>query len=164
MQCDRPIPEMTRAWAPLALLVMAIVVALAGCSSGAVYDDAAARETPVSRAPGHAHQTPDQLTEVAAGPSVVGVASWYRRGPHLKRTCSGRPLSDDGLLAASPALPVGTEARVTLLQDGRSVIVLVDDCMPKGHRVIDLSVEAARELGLLQRGVGLVRVTPVAWR
>lgn len=71
---------------------------------------------------------------------------------------------NDALLAASPTLQVGTEARVTVLQDGRSVIVRIDDCMPPGHRIIDLSVEAARELGILRRGIAKVRVTPVAWQ
>lgn len=59
---------------------------------------------------------------------------------------------------------MGTVVRVALLHEDRSVIVRIDDCMPRGHRIIDLSVEAARELGLLERGVALVRVTPVAWQ
>lgn len=59
---------------------------------------------------------------------------------------------------------MGTEVRVTLLHEDRSVIVRVDDCMPRGRRIIDLSVEAARELGLLQCGIAWVRVTPVASR
>jgi peptidoglycan lytic transglycosylase len=164
MQHDRPIPEVTRAGASPALVLVVIVVTLTACSSGVVYDDAVARGTPLSLAPDELHHSPDVSTAVAVGPSVVGFASWYRRGPYLERTCTGKPLSDNGLLAASPTLRVGTEVRVTLLHDDRSVIVRVDDYMPPGHRVIDLSVEAARELGLLQRGVALVRVTPVAWR
>ncbi|MGH7049204.1 MAG: septal ring lytic transglycosylase RlpA family protein [Acetobacteraceae bacterium] len=147
-----------------ALVLMAIIVSLAGCGSGAAYDDAVARGTPLSLAPGHAGHSPDVVSVAAIGPSVVGYASWYRRGPNLERTCTGKPMSDDGLSAASPVLPVGTRVRVALLQGDRSVIVVVDDCMPRGRRVIDLSVAAARELGLLRRGVALVRVTPVAWR
>lgn len=73
-------------------------------------------------------------------------------------------MMDDALLAASPTLHVGTKARVTALQNGRSVIVQIDDCMPPGHRIIDLSVKAARELGMLRQGITTVRVTPVAWQ
>jgi len=164
MQHDRPILEVTRAWATPALVLMVIVVTLTACNSGAVYDDAVARGTPLSLPADELHLSPDVSAAVAVGPSIVGFASWYRFGRYLERTCAGQPLSDSGLLAASPTLPVGTEVRVTLLQDDRSVIVRVDDCMPRGHRIIDLSVEAARELGLLQRGVALVRVTPIAWR
>jgi rare lipoprotein A len=57
---------------------------------------------------------------------------------------------------------MGTTIRVTLLRETRSVIVLVNDCMPRGDRVIDLSEEAAKhQLGLLNMGVARVRVTPV---
>lgn len=155
---------MTPAWAAPGLVLMLIVVSLTACSAGGVHDDAVARGTPLSGAPGSLHNLPDVSTAVAIGPSVVGFASWYRRGPHLQRTCTGQQLSDGELSAASPTLRAGTAVRVTLLQEDRSVIVRVNDCMPPGHRIIDLSVEAARELGLLQRGVALVRVTPVAWR
>lgn len=164
MQHDRPVLEMTLARTTVVLALMMIVAILAACSSAAARDDAVARTTPLSRPGGEIHDPPDVSPTVATGPSVVGFASWYRRGPRLERTCTGKPMSDDGLLAASPVLPVGTHARVTLLSGERSVIVVVDDCMPPGRRVIDLSVEAARELGVLQRGVALVRVTPVAWR
>ncbi len=164
MQHDQPVPEIARAWVVPTLVLMVIVATLTACSSGAVYDDAVARGTPLSLAPDELHHSRDVSTAVVIGPSVVGYASWYKRGPHLERTCAGKPLLDNGLLAASPTLPVGTEVRVTLLHGDRSVIVWVDDCMPPGRRVIDLSVEAARELGLLQRGVALVQVTPVAWR
>lgn len=155
---------MIRTWTFSALVLMAIVVSLAGCGSGAAYDDAVARGTPLSLAPGHAAHSQNVVAAVTIGPSVVGFASWYRRGPNLERTCTGKPMSDDVLAAASPVLPVGTRVRVSLLQGDRSVIVVVNDCMPRGRRVIDLSVAAARELGLLRRGVALVRVTPVAWR
>ncbi|MGH7118960.1 MAG: septal ring lytic transglycosylase RlpA family protein [Acetobacteraceae bacterium] len=164
MRHDRSILEMTRVRTTPALVLVVAVVTLAACSSGAVHDDAVARGTPSGPVPSQAHRSPQISTAARVGASVIGFASWYRRGPHLQRTCTGKPLSDDGLLAASPTLPVGTAVRVTLLHDDRSVIVRVDDCMPPGHRAIDLSIEAARQLGLLQRGVALVRITPVAWR
>lgn len=164
MQYDRPILEVTRSWATLVLVLVLLVAGLAACAAGPTHEDAVARGTPVAPAPDAGDHSTHVASAVSAGPSVVGIASWYRRGPHLNRTCAGNLLSDDELTAASPSLPVGTEARVTLLDAGRSVIVRVNDCMPRGHRVIDLSVAAARQLGMLQRGVAMVRVTPVAWR
>jgi rare lipoprotein A len=114
--------------------------------------------------PGNLPFSAPVLPAVAIGPSVVGMASWYRRGPRLVRTCTGEPLLNDRLSAASPVLPMGTRVRVTRLDGDRSVVVRVNDCMPRGRRMIDLSEEAARELGLLQCGVALVRITPVAFR
>jgi len=169
MQRDWPILETTGVRAAAVLALMGIVVTLAACSSNGVHDDAVARGAMIGLAsdepsPSPEISTPEISTAVAIGPSVVGYASWYRRGPNLTRTCTGAALLDDRLLAASPVLPVGTQVRVTLLRENRSIVVRVNDCMPPGHRVIDLSEEAARELGLLQRGVALVRVTPIAWR
>lgn len=95
-------------------------------------------------------------------PSHVGLASWYAAGPHLRRTCTGEPLINGHLTAASAVLPAGTWARVALVDGERSVIVRVNDCMPHEKRIIDLSVAAARKLGIIERGTALVRVTPIA--
>lgn len=160
MQHDRPILGVIRTRAVTIIALMATVASLAACSSAVMHKDAVARGTPY----GPVSDARNIGTAKALGPSIVGFASWYKRGPRLERTCTGAQLSDDALAAASPTLRPGTEARVTLLNDERSVMVRIDDCMPRGRRVIDLSVAAARELGLLQRGVALVRVTPIAWR
>lgn len=95
----------------------------------------------------------------ATGSAVIGMASWYRPGPGLHRTCSGEVLSRDTLTAASSSLPVGTQVRVSRVSDGRSIVVRVNDCMPRGHRIIDLSEAAANELGLVSSGVAKVTVT-----
>ncbi len=164
MQDNRPYPPTTRARLLPALALIGTAAALAACSQSAVSLDSAARRTPLALPPDGLLLSSEASTAVAVGPSLVGLASWYRRGPSLQRTCTGEPLSDDRLFAASSVVPMGTEVRVTLLYDDRSVIVRVNDCMPRGHRIIDLTEEAARELGLIQSGVALVRVTPVAWR
>jgi len=63
-----------------------------------------------------------------------------------------------GLTAAHRSLPFGTRIRVTDLKTGRSVIVTINDRGPFGrHRVLDLSISAARSLGMLNRGVVYVR-------
>ena len=64
----------------------------------------------------------------------------------------------EGLTAAHRTLPFGTRVRVTDLKTGRSVIVTINDRGPFGrHRVLDLSIAAARALGMLNRGVIYVR-------
>jgi rare lipoprotein A len=65
------------------------------------------------------------------------------------------------LSAASPTLPMGTMVRVSCPLEHRSIVVQVNDRMPHGHRVIDLSEKAARLLGLTQKGIETVSVTPV---
>ena len=93
---------------------------------------------------------------------MTGTASWYRPGPGLHRTCTGDHFTGWGMTAASHTIPLGTRVRVALLGDAsRSVVVKVDDCMPRGHRILDLSEGAAEELGVVSMGVARVSVTPV---
>jgi len=99
---------------------------------------------------------------VPEGAPLVGVASWYRPGRGLHRTCTGEAFTGQGFTAASPFLPLGAQVRVTDVDDGASIVVRVNDCMPHGHRLIDLSEAAARQLGLVRSGVAEVRVTRLA--
>jgi rare lipoprotein A len=98
---------------------------------------------------------------VAVAPPSIGLASWYRSGPGLHRTSSGDLLDDDALTAASPVLPIGTMVRVERLDGTASVVLTVNDRMPRGHRILDVTELAARELGLLGEGLAQVSVTPV---
>jgi len=98
---------------------------------------------------------------VAVGPTSVGLASWYRSGRGLHRTCSGELLDNDALTAASPALPIGTTVQVARLDGSASVVLTVNDRMPRGHRILDVTELAARKLGLLREGLAPVSVTPV---
>jgi rare lipoprotein A len=113
----------------------------------------------VAPAPAAVQVVPPAPQYQAAGPAIVGVASWYRPGPGLHRTCSGEVFSSDTFTAASPFIPLGTQVRVSNIRNGRSVVVQVDDCMPRGHRIIDLSEAAAEELRMINSGVAKVAVT-----
>jgi rare lipoprotein A len=97
-----------------------------------------------------------------SGKTQTGVASYY--GPHHagKTTASGEPMRPNHLTAASPSLPLGTRARVTNRQTGKSVHVTVTDRGPyaKG-RIIDVSSKAAETLGMKHDGVAPVNVKPV---
>ena len=93
---------------------------------------------------------------------MTGTASWYTAGPGLHRTCTGDRFTGMGMTAASHTIPLGTRVRVALLDDtSRSIVVRVDDCMPHGRRILDLSEGAAEELGIMSAGIAQVRVTPV---
>ena len=84
----------------------------------------------------------------------VGAASWYGEQYHGKITASGEPFDMYDLTAAHATLPLGTFVRVTNLNNGRTVIVRVNDRGPfvKG-RIIDVSYNAARILDFLKDGV-----------
>jgi rare lipoprotein A len=89
--------------------------------------------------------------------SVVGWASYYKSG---KRTASGEHFNPNGLTAAHRSLPFGTRVLVTNLRNGKSVVVRINDRGPfvRG-RVLDLSLGAARVVGLNQSGVAKIKFT-----
>ena len=91
-----------------------------------------------------------------------GLASWYGRRFHGKPTASGEPYDMYAMTAAHPTLPIPSYARVTALDNGRSVVVRVNDRGPfHSQRVIDLSYTAAHRLGFIQRGSTRVRVEAI---
>lgn len=88
-----------------------------------------------------------------------GVASWY--GPQFqgRRTSSGETYDMYAMTAAHPRLPLPTYVQVVNLENDRKTVVRVNDRGPfHDNRVIDLSYAAARKLGILSHGTGLVEV------
>ena len=95
------------------------------------------------------------------GYQETGQAAWYALVG--ARTSSGEPLDTVTPTAAHRSLPLGSCAKVTNLDSGRSVIVKINDRGPYNHRfIIDLSPRAANELGMLPAGVAAVVVEPLA--
>ena len=91
-----------------------------------------------------------------------GVASWYGPGFHKVRTSTGEPYDMYGMTAAHKTLPLPAYVRVTNLQNGRSVVVRVNDRGPfVGNRIIDLSYTAAAKLDMLRNGTAMVEVRSV---
>ena len=89
----------------------------------------------------------------------IGVASWYGSDFHGRHTSNGEVFDMHALTAAHPTLPLPSYAYVTNLSNNRTVLVRVNDRGPYvGDRMIDLSKESARSLGLLSGGTGKVRV------
>ena len=100
--------------------------------------------------------TPD----VSGGPlSQEGIASWYGKRYHGRQTSSGEIYDMHALSAAHTTLPIPSYARVTRLDNGRQVLVRINDRGPfLGDRVIDLSYAAAARLGMVEAGQARVRV------
>lgn len=89
----------------------------------------------------------------------VGLASWYGPRFHGNRTADGERFNMNALTAAHRTLPFNSYVRVTDLATGRSVIVRINDRGPyDGHRIIDLSRRAARDLGITDDGTARVRI------
>jgi rare lipoprotein A len=92
----------------------------------------------------------------------VGLASWYGEDFHGRYTANGEIFDMNAISAASPTLPLPSYARVTNLENHRSLLVRVNDRGPfVGNRVIDVSVKAAKLLGFHGNGLAKVKVVYV---
>ena len=95
----------------------------------------------------------------ARGHVERGTASWYGPGFHAERTSSGEPYDMYAMTAAHKTLPIPVYARVTNLENGRSVVVRVNDRGPfVGDRIIDLSYTAAHKLDMVRKGTAPVEI------
>jgi peptidoglycan lytic transglycosylase len=90
----------------------------------------------------------------------TGIASWYGPTFYGKYTADGEVYDGDKLTAAHRTLPMPVNVRVTNLENGKSIVVRVNDRGPYSRgRIIDLSRRAAELLGMIQAGTARVRVT-----
>lgn len=93
---------------------------------------------------------------------ATGVASWYGKRYHGQKTSSGEVYDMYGMSAAHTILPIPSYVKVTNPENGRSVVVRVNDRGPfKKDRLIDLSYAAAHKLRLIGKGSGLVEVEAI---
>lgn len=97
-----------------------------------------------------------------SGKAAFGQASYYASKFHGRPTANGEKFDNGRLTAAHRTLPFGTKVRVTNLENGRSVVVRVNDRGPfvKG-RIIDLSQAAAKRIDMVRAGVVRVKVEPL---
>ncbi|SDR71336.1 rare lipoprotein A [Halopseudomonas litoralis] len=91
--------------------------------------------------------------------TAEGRASYYSSRFHGQPTASGEPYDETNMTAAHPSLPFDAQLCITNLNNGRSTTVRVNDRGPfVGGRIVDVSMAAARELGMLRAGIIRVRV------
>jgi rare lipoprotein A len=144
------------------LILVASALAIAGCAANNAKIATAPTRTAVeTKTASVAHARPKKWRVVRAHSSAPtpasfeGFASYYHEGSHV---ATGARYHPEGLTAAHRSLPFGTRLRVRDVKTGRSVIVTINDRGPFVHgRVLDLSVGAARALGMETRGVNRVR-------
>jgi rare lipoprotein A len=175
----------------LAILLIALVVGLAGCASGPPRfsgpSTAPGRDGLEPTPPPDLARVPDAEPQVEpiraggpnkpyelAGRSYVpitrdapfterGIASWYGRPFHGRRTASGEVYNMYAMTAAHPTLPIPSYARVRNPANGREIVVRVNDRGPfHGGRILDLSYTAALKLDL-HRGVGGVELQRITF-
>lgn len=93
-----------------------------------------------------------------------GTASFYADEFDGKKTANGEIYDMHDLTAAHPSYPFNTIVRVTNLSNGKSVEVRINDRMPqfKG-RIIDLSLAAAKEIEMINKGIEEVKVEVIKW-
>lgn len=105
---------------------------------------------------------PEAFAQVKLGKTETGNASYYSARFHGRKTSFGEVHKSSELLAAHRSYPLNTMLEVTNLENDEKVIVRVNDRGPfSKHRVIDLSKEAARLLGILAKGVANVSIRVV---
>ncbi len=93
-----------------------------------------------------------------------GIASYYSNDFQGRKTSSGEIFDNSKFTAAHRTLPFGTVVRVTNVTNGREVEVRINDRGPvKTERIIDLTLAAARAIGIDREGLGRVRIEVVEW-
>ncbi|MDS4039650.1 MAG: septal ring lytic transglycosylase RlpA family protein [Candidatus Competibacter sp.] len=172
---------MAKSWSH-ALLCASLAGALAGCgtvpdgdrlanprSGNSILDAGLDGDEPVPRVESPSRSgNPDtyvvfgrryRVKETSEGYRETGIASWYGWDFHGRKTSSGPPFNMFDLTAAHKSLPIPTYARVTNLENGRSIVVKINDRGPFiGERLIDLSYAAAARLEMLEQGTTRVEV------
>lgn len=86
------------------------------------------------------------------------MASWYGRQFHGKPTASGETFDMNAMTAAHSSLPMNCYIKVTNKDNGKSVVVKVNDRPSQANRILDLSYGAAKAIGLTQKGMGNVSI------
>tara|TARA_Y100000996_G_scaffold142758_1_gene109417 strand:+ start:3437 stop:3931 length:495 start_codon:yes stop_codon:yes gene_type:complete len=97
--------------------------------------------------------------DVKVGDIISGISSWYGPNFHGKLTANGEVFDQYGVTAAHKTLPLGTVARITNIDNGKSLILRINDRGPYvGDRILDCSYGAATKLGFKDLGTANVEI------
>ncbi len=159
------------------IITILLIFVLCSCSTEQVKTTDLSSQTPVTTASQVDYRSrlhfddldsPNTPDEENLLPRIVrylkqGIASWYGPEFHGKKTASGEIYDMYAMTAAHKTLPISSYARVTNLENQRSVIVRINDRGPfHGNRVMDLSYAAAKTLDLHEAGAGAVEIKAIA--
>lgn len=154
-----------------ALLAGMVVMALSACTFGVPIGQKAADSGNVSQVKKSKSGNPSSYVVMGKRYYVLdssqgfvqrGLASWYGKKFHGRKTSSGEVYNMYAMTAAHKSLPLPTFVRVQNLSNGRSIVVKVNDRGPfVGDRIIDLSYAAAEKLGVIGPGTARVEVSAV---
>jgi rare lipoprotein A len=127
--------------------------------------DAVPRHEPLSARGNHPYTALGRQylpLKTARGYRERGIASWYGRKYHGRNASTGETYDMYAMTAAHPILPIPSYVRVRNLQNGKVIVVRVNDRGPfRENRIIDLSYAGATRLGIIGAGTGLVEVEAV---
>jgi rare lipoprotein A len=97
-----------------------------------------------------------------SGKTQHGEASYYGKEFFGRKMADGTPMDPESNIAASRTLPIGTKAKVTNLENGKSAVVEIRDRGPYiDGRIVDLTPKTAEQLDMKHEGVAPVAVTPI---
>ncbi len=139
------------------------LILLAGCQQS-IDPTTLAPATPVGQGAVETDKSKEASTECTEffTHSEEGVASWYGKSRHGRKTASGERLDMNAPTAAHRSIPFGSRIRVTNLDNGQKTTVTVNDRGPfKKGRILDISQKSATELGFVRQGLAQVRVEMV---
>lgn len=145
---------------PFSFLAVLISISLATSQTGMHFPGMNGQNNPLYNSAEAAQRTNSFSNAVSHDALIAeGKASYYANQFQGRKTANGETFNMHSLTAAHPSLPFGTWVRVTNLRNGRDVVVRINDRGPfvKG-RIIDLSIGAAKELGILKSGTARVKL------
>ena len=136
------------------ILYCFIILILFSCVASPRYSSSSHKNTPKKY-----NSTPLKKSTVKQGEVIRGVSSWYGPNFHGKLTANGEVYDQYGITAAHKTLPLGTVARVTNIDNEKSVILRINDRGPYvGDRILDCSYGAAIKLGFKDLGTANVEI------
>ena len=145
------------------IALLGLIAALAACST--VPGSGPVTQTKGEYKVGNPYKVAGQVYVPKEDPDYFaeGMASWYGPKFHGRRTANGETFNMNALTAAHTTLPMPSYVRVTNLENGRSLVLRVNDRGPfVGNRLIDVSRRSAQLLGFEKQGVTRVRVEAVS--
>ena len=144
------------------MLVFIALYLLSGCTPSPRYTIGIEikRKTPGKKTANEESPPTDSSGKPIKGRKFRGIASYYAKDFHGKKTANGETFDMYGLTAAHKTLPFNTWLEVRNLSNGRTVIVRINDRGPFiPGRIIDLSYGAAREINMIKTGIQEVELT-----